>query len=616
MRHTSGSFSALNRGALDIEKYNPPRLYAKKQWSRLRTTWDANALRSGRTRLRDRTPADGPGIPIRAGRNFREEPSRPGLSTTTGPLLTRSAAAGTLLAHASRVEVPAGARPAMTLRPALAAPLLVLLSFGGSNVRGLSEADETWIRAETAHFTLLSCATEERTRALAQDLEWFRAVLLKVYEKVQQDFPRPSYIFVFKDRSSFAPYSIGKSSDPAIVTGWFSAKRNANYAAIEASSGREALHVIHHEYVHELLENNVPGLPAWFHEGLAECVGAFRLDGQVARIGEPDLTTLGWLRRHSLMPVGDLLTTGSRSVSYSAGERRWLLQAESWAFVHYLLWNKSGGKLLLIRLLDQVVRGRPPADAFSEVFGTTPEKFTTELRNYVNGRRFLSGAVAIGDLSAMTDVRITPMRREEVLCRLGDMRAHVALAPGKEVEAMFREALALNPSYASAHIGLGYLKERAAAYDEAQAEYDRAVQIAPDDYIANFSAGSCLVHRFQAGWRGSDASTAAVQTLVDRMRVLLGKSLSSKPDFAEAYAEFGATYLLDGAGSAAGIRVLEQARSMLPGRTDIVVNLVRLYLAMGQADKARALIDGVLVRSGDADALASARRALEGKEKP
>src|SRR5260221_6045140 len=145
----------------------------------------------------------------------------------------------------------------MTLRPALAAPLLAILSLGASDAPGHPAADEAWIRAETAHFTLLSCATKERTRALAQDLEWFRAVLLKVYEKVRQDFPRPSYIFAFKDRSSFAPYSPGKSSDPAVVTGWFSAQRNSDYAAIDASSGSDGLHVIHHEYIHELLENNV-----------------------------------------------------------------------------------------------------------------------------------------------------------------------------------------------------------------------------------------------------------------------------------------------------------------------------------------------------------------------
>jgi len=222
----------------------------------------------------------------------------------------------------------------------------------------------------------------------------------------------------------------------------------------------------------------------------------------------------------------------------------------------------------------------------------------------------------IGDLDARTDVRISPMSREETLCRLGDLRAHVALVPGQEVEAMFREALTLNPSYAPAHIGLGYLKERTAAYDEAQEEYDRAVQIAPEDYVANYGAGSCLLHHYQAGWRGSDPSPAAAQALVDRMRALLGESVSAKPDFAEAYADFGATYLLDGAGPAGGIRVLEQARAMLPGRMDIVVNLVRLYLAAGQVDKARALVDGVLAKSTDADALAEARRALEGKATP
>jgi len=141
--------------------------------------------------------------------------------------------------------------------------------------------------------------------------------------------------------------------------------------------------------------------------------------------------------------------------------------------------------------------GQPPPEAFRRSSGRPLKSSTTELRNYVRGRRFLSAAVAIGDLDARTDVRISPMSREETLCRLGDLRAHRGAGPGQEVEANVPRGADAEPSYAPAHIGLGYLKERTAAYDEAQEEYDRAVQIAPEDYVANYGAARacCTIYR-------------------------------------------------------------------------------------------------------------------------
>jgi hypothetical protein len=526
---------------------------------------------------------------------------------------------GAAMPHATTTRAHAPRRSSFT-PPArrwlrLAALLVPIVAAGGaagtSETRGpdLPSERETWLRVDSAHFVLFSDAPEDRTLDLANQLEWFREVLAKAYARLDLDFARPTFIYVL-DGGSWTTCTKAAGLDPDLVAGWFVPRADGNYAAINGSRGASSGHSIYHEYVHALLHNNLPGLPLWFEEGLGDCYGTFRVDQKVARIGEPLEGPLRWLRERTLLPLADLFAEGGSSKSLNAGDRSLYVHFEGWAFVHYLLWDRPGGRDLLVRFVDRLLDGGEPEAAFTDVFGMTPEKFQVDLLKYVQGRRFSSGVVHTNDLKLETRARAVPMKRAEVLWRIGDLLVHIQRIPTGLPEACFHEALRIEPASAAARVGLGYLHERAAEYDAAAAEYEKALAADPEDARANFRYGESLLHRYQAGWRGPDVGGASGPAIVERMRYLLGRSISADPTFAEPYVDFGATYLLDGLSPAAGIRALEQARAMLPARSDVVVDLIQLELARGDRAKAQDLADHVLARLHDPDALAAARRAI------
>ena len=66
-----------------------------------------------------------------------------------------------------------------------------------------------------------------------------------------------------------------------------------------------------------------------------------------------------------------------------------------------------------------------------------------------------------------------------------------------EAEKAFRQALAIDPSYAAAHNDLGYVLELEGRLPEARAEYRKAIEEQPDFRQAHFNLGRILIHQQQ-----------------------------------------------------------------------------------------------------------------------
>ena len=197
-------------------------------------------------------------------------------------------------------------------------------------------------------------------------------------------------------------------------------------------------------------------MPPWFSEGLAECYSTFQADKKRAQIGKPVMRHLETLRGHSLIPLSELLAVTHGSDDYH-GERSGIFYAESWALVHYLLWGNPERRPQLVEFLDQVGQGESADAAFSKGFGMTPEELENELRYYIEQGRFHYTVGKYKSLSLDIAPDIAPMRRADVLYRLGDLLAHLNDDRGPEAEDYFHEALRVDSSHAGAHAGLGPL---------------------------------------------------------------------------------------------------------------------------------------------------------------
>src|SRR6185503_13570040 len=143
--------------------------------------------------------------------------------------------------------------------------------------------------------------------------------------------------------------------------------------------GRDPFSVAFHEYVHLHLRDNVPGIPLWLNEGLAEFYGSLQFSGGEAVLGTP-LFYLRLLRNEELLPLKDLFSIDSRSPHYNEQDKTGVFYGESWALVHYLMLGGGPGRQAQFkRFLNQIGRGEDAAKAMEDSFGMSLETIEKEL---------------------------------------------------------------------------------------------------------------------------------------------------------------------------------------------------------------------------------------------
>src|SRR6185295_11566506 len=122
----------------------------------------------------------------------------------------------------------------------------------------------------------------------------------------------------------------------------------------------------------------------------------------------------------------------------------------------------------------------------------------------------------------------------------------------------------------------------------------------------------CLVGRSRT--RGTAENPPGVPSDVERALDLFGKTIGIRPGFAEAYLEYARVLMVQGRSPGPAIHLLEVARPLLPSRIDIVANLAVLYARKGDSAVARDLVENVLARMNDREAVEQARRRIRIEE--
>ena len=403
---------------------------------------------------------------------------------------------------------------------------------------------------------------------------------------------------------SWFPPCAGKSKRVE-MSGLFVSRPDGYYIILNGERHGDPLEVIYHEYTHHYLENNLHNVPAWFNEGLAECYGTFRADDNKASIGLTQEDHLLYLQQHDLLPLHDLFAITYSSPDYNEGDRRGAFYAESWALVHYLTWDKPERKPQYLRFLDRLSRGDDPDTAFPASFGAPFKTLEFELRNYVRQGRFLYTVFPFTELAVDDAVKVASMKREEVLFRLGDLLAHLDSDRAAEAGGLLREAQRLAPDYAAPPAGLAYLACQAERYDEAIDLYDRAIALDPDDPVTRFHFGQCLARRPPALSPGGTEGAGPPDFI--RAAEMFGKAIQIRPGFAEAYVEYARILLEQGGEPGPAIHLLETAQKMLPARIDVIEDLATLYAMKGDVARANSIIENVLTRMNDREAVEQTR---------
>ncbi len=481
--------------------------------------------------------------------------------------------------------------------PCLTALLLtaLILPAVAAPAAALPRKDD-WVELRTPSFTLFTNAGESYTRRIAADLERLRDALSQLAPGVALSSPTPTYIFVFRNATSFQPYLRTYAGRPMESGGYFLSTQLANYVAINGDRRADGTSIIYHEYLHYVLRNQFASLPLWLHEGLAEYYSTFKVVGDQAKIGLPILEHVTWLRKNPLIPLASLFAVEEDSKEYNENSRRGAFYAESWALVHYLISGNPERRRQASEYLRLAQAGAPPAKIFEQAFGAGPATLERELSNYVKGYLFNYTTAPIRPEASFA-VEARPMAWADVLYRLGDLLADLDEEHRAAAAEHFRAALAEQPDHGPALAGLGYLEELAGRHQEARPWYGRAAKAAPDHFLVQYLYATNLMED-----PGPDSLRQA--------RVALSKAVQLRPDFGEAWARLGYTYQVEEKLAAEAVQVLETAHRLLPSRPDIAHNLAVVYARAGERQKAEALIESVLVPRGEPEAVENAREAL------
>jgi tetratricopeptide (TPR) repeat protein len=457
----------------------------------------------------------------------------------------------------------------------------------------LPRAKEIWIRVETANFTLFSNAGSRRTLEIGEQLEGLREVLARTTRGMQIHSPLPTRIYVFRNAASFRPYKLNPDGKPSNVDGYFVKADAGNYVAIDASAAADPYGVIFHEYLHYFVGNNLPNLPLWLNEGLAEFYSTFRLEDNRAELGHPIPHHLTWFSGHRMFTMEELFATTPASETYVQHGPQQTFYAQAWALTHYMLTGKHREQFS--GLLGEFDRGATPQRAFQSTMGVDYETLAKRLRTYVRRGVFEYFVFEFEQPVVPPDATLVRgMDRAEVLCRLGDLLSHTPPIRRDAAERHFQEAIRLDPTLSEAYSGLGTLRELAHRGDEAGALYEKAIDLDPEDAYAYWLLGRFKFNAFVESLSGQKVHFQTTPPELLEARALLRKSIELGAGVMESYAAFGRTFLFENHELEDGIAALRRVAEQMPSRDDVLYDLLVLYVNRGDEQAARSILDDAL----------------------
>lgn len=444
--------------------------------------------------------------------------------------------------------------------------------------------DEAWYEISSPHFTVVSGAGRSQARSIARDLERLRWALGGL-TNLELLSPVPIRVYVFPNDRAFQPYKHLYHGAPATMSGAFYARADLDVLTLHGARGGEARLTVQHEYVHAVLRNNLPGLPLWLEEGLAELYSTFEVVSGKPRLGRAIPWHLRTLKKGTLLPLADLLAADTASALYQEFDDQGMFYARAWELVHHLFERPGSGHRQAFAYAAQVRRGVDPEAAFRRAFGQEPAALERALGEH-RGERYSPRIPGLGPLPS-PPLEERRLDYGELLYLLGDLllsqggrrddaafhfEQALARAERQRAEGLAGHSRDLPRWVGRAAAGLGGLEAAAGDYAAARGRYRRALELSPRDPALAFRYGASLLI---LGRATSDAKRVEARRYLER-------SLGAEPDFVPAWDALRLATRLDQASMAS-------LDGRLRERPETVLGLMVLYARQGRAGEARRL---------------------------
>ncbi len=135
---------------------------------------------------------------------------------------------------------------------------------------------------------------------------------------------------------------------------------------------------------------NLPGIPGWLNEGLAELWGNTVIRGETVEMGYPIQNHLDRLRGRKLLPLEALFSVDRSSPYYTEKNMVSIFYAQSWALTHYLMIGDETGqaKTMLGKYLNLLQNDVDHQEALQQSFGDL-KALEEKLESYVRKHQFV-----------------------------------------------------------------------------------------------------------------------------------------------------------------------------------------------------------------------------------
>jgi tetratricopeptide (TPR) repeat protein len=443
--------------------------------------------------------------------------------------------------------------------------------------------DEAWVRVRSAHFDLISSASEGKTRGIAEELERLTVALTQTNPRFRRS-PVATRVFVFERRKESQPYFdllMGREKTP--VTGLFIRHDGGGTMIIDSERRWKGDRTPLHELVHDLLRQSDLVPPMWIEEGLAEYFSNTLQTSSEVRAGRRIDEHVRLLRGRLVIPLDQMFSMTIESEASTTA----YFYAQSWAAVHWLM---QLDRTKIYDFLGDLEHGTSVADALERNYKRTIKDLEYAVRN-TSGDSVVRIAVPSVELSSET----AAMSRADILFELGRFLSHISGAE-TERDRHYEAALAADPNHARALAATGDF-ERAAAADPRNPE----ILLDYAETLMTTAVGP-FAQVFEP--------EAEDEPPFHKARELVTRALTLKGvEEGRARGLLGTSYAVEQDVSP-GIPYLERANELLPGRIDFALHLYSMYLATGARAKADALYERAFARARDKQVIFAARNTL------
>jgi hypothetical protein len=244
----------------------------------------------------------------------------------------------------------------------------------GAEARAGAKPD-SWVELRTPHFRIVSNGKEKQVLRLGLQLEQIRGALQQSFPGFRSGTPDSLVVLALKDEASMLALVSSPQARKVLElqAGVFLGARDRSCMLLRLDREDDSYHPAFHEYVHSLLALNLPHLPLWLEEGLAEFYAETRFDAHSARVGSEDRQTRPLPDRY-LLSLDALRAAAPTSLLYRDPDRARVFYAESLGLVRFLIFGPGMEKgARFSRYLSRLQRGDDEDRAFAEAFGRIPQ---------------------------------------------------------------------------------------------------------------------------------------------------------------------------------------------------------------------------------------------------